>query len=229
MSKNFDETACLQSEKRQEWIREIRGERLQQIAEGKSTAPRLASSLAALFPRRNKCLGTHCSLIVQEERERHFLPDLPQSLRKSKDGREDRVARTERESDSRRREVKWQICWCHRDQQRACRMAQASAKKLEQTRPAENERVVSVPQRERAVGKYATAAFAKLKRNRAVSPEYQIMMGERVKVRQSHTLTREGDQRGSMKRKGRAGKESLLKRSRRKHERRRTARSKGRW
>ena len=32
MSKNFDETVRLQSEKRQEWIREIRGERLQGIA-----------------------------------------------------------------------------------------------------------------------------------------------------------------------------------------------------
>ena len=33
---------------------------------------------------------------------------------------------------------KWQTCWCYRDQQRACRMAQASAEKLEHTGPAEN-------------------------------------------------------------------------------------------
>ena len=39
MSKYFDETVRLQSEKRQEWIREIRGERLQGIAEGASSAP----------------------------------------------------------------------------------------------------------------------------------------------------------------------------------------------
>ena len=58
------------------------------------------------------------------------------------------MARTERESDSRRREEKWQTCWCCRDQQRACRMAQASAKKLKLTGPAEKERVASVPQRE---------------------------------------------------------------------------------
>ena len=58
------------------------------------------------------------------------------------------MARTERESDRRRREEKWQTCWCCRDQQRACRMAQASAEKLEQTGPAEKERVASVPQRE---------------------------------------------------------------------------------
>ena len=42
-------------------------------------------------------------------------------------------------------EEKWQICWCYQDQQGACRMAQASA---ELTRPAEKERVASVPQRE---------------------------------------------------------------------------------
>ena len=69
MSKNFDETVHLQSKKGEEWIREIRGERLQGIAEGASSAPRLASSSAAPFPRGNECPGTHCSLIEQEERE----------------------------------------------------------------------------------------------------------------------------------------------------------------
>ena len=55
------------------------------------------------------------------------------------------MARTERESDSRRREEKWQACWCCRDQHKACRMAQASAEKLELTGPDEKERVASVP------------------------------------------------------------------------------------
>ena len=58
------------------------------------------------------------------------------------------MAKTERKSDRRRREEKWQICWCCRNQQRACRMAQASAEKLEHTGPAEKERMASVPQRE---------------------------------------------------------------------------------
>ena len=40
------------------------------------------------------------------------------------------MARTERESVNRRREEKWQTCWCCRDQQRACMMAQASAENL---------------------------------------------------------------------------------------------------
>ena len=58
------------------------------------------------------------------------------------------MVRTERESDRRRREKKQQTCWCCRNQQRACRMAQASAEKLKHTGPAEKERVASVPQRE---------------------------------------------------------------------------------
>ena len=57
------------------------------------------------------------------------------------------MVRTERESDSRRDE-KWQTCWCCQDQQRACRMVQASAEKLEHTGPVEMERVASVAQRE---------------------------------------------------------------------------------
>ena len=69
MLKNFDETVRLESEKKQEWIREIRGERLQGIAEGASSAPRLASLSAASLPGKNECPGTHCSLIEQQERE----------------------------------------------------------------------------------------------------------------------------------------------------------------
>ena len=69
MSKNLDETVRLQSEIRREWIPEIIGERLQGIAEGASSAPRLANSSAASFPGRNECPGTDCSLIEQEERE----------------------------------------------------------------------------------------------------------------------------------------------------------------
>ena len=66
MSKYFDETVRLQSEKKREWTREIRGERQQGIAEGASSALRLARSSAASFPGRNECPGTHCSLIEQE-------------------------------------------------------------------------------------------------------------------------------------------------------------------
>ena len=54
VSKYFDETVRLQSEKRREWIREITGEKLQGIAEGASSAPSPASSSAASFPGRNE-------------------------------------------------------------------------------------------------------------------------------------------------------------------------------
>ena len=54
MSKNFDETVRLQSQKRQEWIREIGGKRLQGIAEGTSIATRLANSSAEIEVLQNK-------------------------------------------------------------------------------------------------------------------------------------------------------------------------------
>ena len=66
MSKNSDETVCLKSEKKDEWIR---GERLQGIAEGTSSAPRLASSSAESLHGRNECPETRCSLIEREEKE----------------------------------------------------------------------------------------------------------------------------------------------------------------
>ena len=43
--------------------------RLQRILEGTSSTTGLASSLAASFPGRNECTGTHCSLIEQEKKE----------------------------------------------------------------------------------------------------------------------------------------------------------------
>ena len=69
MSKNFSETVRLQSEKIEEWMQDRREERLQGIAEGASSAPRLASLSAASFPGRNECPGTHCSLKEKKERE----------------------------------------------------------------------------------------------------------------------------------------------------------------
>ena len=81
MSKNLDETVHLQSEKREEWIREIRGKKLQDIAEGTSSASRLTTSSATSFPGRNECPGTHCSLIEQKERKNLRSEFLPESLR----------------------------------------------------------------------------------------------------------------------------------------------------
>ena len=95
MSKNVDETVRLRSEKRQEWTREIRGERLQGMAEGASSALRRATSSAASFSGRNECFGTHCSMIEQMEREDGSCQICQRVLGRRKDGGEDRVTRTE--------------------------------------------------------------------------------------------------------------------------------------
>ena len=49
--------------------RDKRRERLQEIIEETSSAPRLASLLAASFSGKNECPGTNCSYIEQEGRE----------------------------------------------------------------------------------------------------------------------------------------------------------------
>ena len=64
MSKNLVETVCLYSENREEWMREVRGEGLQGIAEGTSSAPRPANLSAASFPGRNEYQRTHRSVMV---------------------------------------------------------------------------------------------------------------------------------------------------------------------
>ena len=76
-SKNLDETVRLQSEKREErLLREVTVERLQGTAEDRSSAPRLASTLAASFPGKNECPGNPLKPDGKGER-RQFLPDLP--------------------------------------------------------------------------------------------------------------------------------------------------------
>ena len=57
-------------------------------------------------------------------------------------------------------------------------------------------------QRERADGKNARAALSKRKRNRAVSPKYQIMGGESQDGREPHLGESEEDQSESMGWKG---------------------------
>ena len=73
------------------------------------------------------------------------------------------MARKKRESDSRSREEKWQTLWCCRDQQRACRMAQASAKKLEHAGPAEKKRV---PQREQLAKRWSRLCQKEMEQSR---------------------------------------------------------------
>ena len=126
------------------------------------------------------------------------------------------MARTERESDRRRREEKWQTLWCYRDQQRACRMAQASAEKLEHTGPAEKERVASVPQREQL----ARTPEPPLARVREMAESRTLARVREIRARAwSGKGGLHGERRHIPRRKGRASKKSLSRKSRRKHER----------
>ena len=59
-------------------------------------------------------------------------------------------------------------------------MAQTSTEKLEDSGPAEKEKVTSVPQR--AAVTYDRVAFAKMKTNGAVCPKDQVVRCERVKM-----------------------------------------------
>ena len=112
------------------------------------------------------------------------------------------MARTERESDRRRREEKWQTLWCCRDQQRACRMAQASAEKLKHTGPAaEKERVASVPQREQ-LARTSEPPLPKEKEQSRLSRVPDHEGGESQDGQEPHLGESERDQSKSMDRKG---------------------------
>ena len=178
MSKNLDETVRLQSEIRQEWIKEVRGERLQGIAEGSTSASRLASSSAASFPERNECPGTQCSL-KEQERENSSCLICHRVSGKRKNGGEGRVERTERELDRRRREMAYLLVL-----PRPAKSVQNGAGFSGKTGTywACRKGKTGLSATKKAVGKYAGAAFVKRKRNRAVCPEYQIMRGKRVKM-----------------------------------------------
>ena len=182
MSKNLKETVRLQSEKRQEWIREIKEERLQGIAEGTSSALRLASSSAASFRGRNECLGTHCSLIIQEDREK----TVPTRSAREIVVKGKMEKRTERDSDRRRREVADLLVL-----PRPAKSVQNGAGFSKNLSILGLQKRKERLQRQKAVGKYARSTFAKRKRNRAAYPEYQIVRWERVKVSESRTLARE--------------------------------------
>ena len=111
------------------------------------------------------------------------------------------MVRTERESDSKRREEKWQTCWCCRDQQRACRMAQASAEKLKHAGPIEKERMALVPQKEQMTRR-RSRLFQEEKEQSRLSRIPDHEEGESQGGRKPCLGEREGDQSESMERKG---------------------------
>ena len=86
--------------------------------------------ISRVVPRKKRVSGDPLLPDRTGGERRRFLPDLPQKLIKEKI--EERIDwRGQNESQIVGKE-KWQTCWCCRDQQRACRMAQASEEKLEQ-------------------------------------------------------------------------------------------------
>ena len=96
--------------------------------------------------------------------------------------------RTERESNRTIREEKWQTCWYCRDQQRACRMAQASTEKLEHAGPAEKDRVASVPQKSSWQVRQSRLCQKEKEQSRlSRAPDSER---EKVKVSESRTLAR---------------------------------------
>ena len=79
----------------------------------------------------------------------------------------------------------------------ACTMAQASAEKLEHTRPAEKERVTSVPENSRQV--YQSRLCQKEQSRMSRAPDRKV--GEGQDEREPHLGEKEGYQGGSMGRK----------------------------
>ena len=170
------------SPRKDEWIQEIRGERLQGIAEGASSAPCLASSSAALFPRRNECPGTHCTektVFVRSAREFEVKGKMEkrtgwQGQSESQIEEEKRSGRLVGAAETSKEHAEWRrLQW----------------KNLNILGMLKRKKDLSAT--ERAVGKYARAAFVKRKRNRAVCPKHQIVKWERVKVGESHIVVRE--------------------------------------
>ena len=95
-----------------------------------------------------------------------------------------------------------QTCWCCRDQQKACRIAQASAeKKLEHAGPVEKERVASMPQRECSWQVRQSRLCQKEKQQSRLSKAPSREMGESQGEREPHHGEIEEDQSGSTERK----------------------------
>ena len=81
VSKNFDETVRLQSEKRQEWIREIRGERGHKgLQRAKVALPDWPAHQPCRSPG-ERVSGDPLQPDRTGRERRQFLPDLPEKSR----------------------------------------------------------------------------------------------------------------------------------------------------
>ena len=95
------------------------------------------------------------------------------------------MAKAEQESEKRKREEKWQ-------------MLPAPAKSLQngagfhgktRTNSACRNENGGLSATKRAAGKYARAAFAKIKGNKAICPDHQIVRWKRIKVSENRFLS----------------------------------------
>ena len=96
----------------------------------------------------------------------------------------------------------WQTCWCCRDQEKACRIAQVSAEKLEHTGPVEKSGLSAT---ERAVDEYTRAAFCLNFKGKGTEQSVQntrLYGGRESSKRESHLGVNEENQNKSLRRKG---------------------------
>ena len=196
MSKNFDKTVRLQSEIIQEWIRKIGGEKLKGIAEGTSSAPRLASSSTESLSGRNKCAWTYCSLIKQEEKGNSFYQICQRALGKKKDGKRKQSCEGQRgeEKTSGRlvgtAKTNKELAECRRLQQKNLNMMGLS--KSREWPQCHRERSWQVPQSRLCQKKKELSRLFK-------SRDHEV--GESQDEREPHLGEKDGDRSGSMERK----------------------------
>ena len=81
MTKNLDEAVSFQSEKK-EWTREVRGERLQGITDGRTSAPVWPAHQSRRISKEISVWAFGDPLIPDSkgEERRQFLPDLSEGL-----------------------------------------------------------------------------------------------------------------------------------------------------
>ena len=110
------------------------------------------------------------------------------------------MARTERESDNRRTEKKWQTCWCCRDQQRGAEWRRLQRKNLN---------ILGLPKKkewpqchsESSWQERHSRLFQKEKEQSFLSKALNRMVGENQGEREAHLGEKEEEQGGSMERK----------------------------
>ena len=140
-------------------------------------APPSGQLISHVVPREKRVSGTHSSLIVLE------IKTVP--------AREIEVKGKTEERSEKRRVADLLVL------PRSCRMAQASAEKLEHTKPTEKDMLVLVPQSEQLASRPTPEPLSPKEKGTKPSE-----VGESQDERELHLGEREGDRNGIMGRKG---------------------------